>query len=752
MGRRILPFVVVGLLTALSCENERGDVTAPESVARVSILLAVASLERGTSVPVQAQVRGEHGSSLDRAVTWSSSDPAIVTVAPGTTPGTATLTALTTGEATITASTDGLSGSAAVSVTNPRPALLSVNPARVEVGQTSREIELAGTRFVPESAGRWNGSPRPTTFVDATRLIMRLEAADLAAPGGARIDVVSPGPGGGMSAVVDVAIEFPLPAATALSPSSADAGSPAFELIVMGSRFVEGAAVRWDDTAVPTTFVSALELRAQVPAQHVAAGAVAAVTVANPSPGGGASAALPFTVNWAVPSLTGVAPAATLVGGPALTLRVTGTGFGSASVVRLDGAERTTTFVNATTLEAALPASDLAVEGTAQISVFTPEPGGGTSGSLPFRVSALPVIEVNPGSVEFDGTENGPNPAPRSVFIVAAGDGRLTSLTADARYEAGRPAGWLAVSLSSSVSPATLTVTVNAAGLRAGTHRATVRVAAAVAANNPVDIPVELTLVALPPVLSVSPGTVTRLFWQGYGWLYGNPPDTLTVTNTGGGTIAGLAVNIAYINPCSFGWISASLTSTTAPASVILEYNTINMCWSFFPGTHYVDVEITSTTPGVPPAVVPVAATIQPAETPQMTTLPATGITATSAVLRGDLVGQGVYYVGFFITTDTIGGPVEYIIANQGAVHSQTFATAVTGLQSGTRYFYWINASDWGECHCARDGSILSFTTLEPAPAGATAGTSQPPEPASRPTATHAPRNRDRTRPRSPRH
>jgi hypothetical protein len=35
-------------------------------------------------------------------------------------------------------------------------------------------------------------------------------------------------------------------------------------------------------------------------------------------------------------------------------------------------------------------------------------------------------------------------------------------------------------------------------------------------------------------------------------------------------------------------------------------------------------------------------------------------------------------------------------------------------LQPGTRYFFWINASDWGECHCAGNGSILSFTTPDP--------------------------------------
>src|SRR5262245_36219727 len=61
-----------------------------------------------------------------------------------------------------------------------------------------------------------------------------------------------------------------------------------------------------------------------------------------------------------------------------LTLKVIGTGFNAFSVVRWNGASRPTRLISTTRLEATIPASDMAAEGTALVSVQTPAPGGGT--------------------------------------------------------------------------------------------------------------------------------------------------------------------------------------------------------------------------------------------------------------------------------------------------------------------------------------------------------------------------------------
>jgi hypothetical protein len=79
------------------------------------------------------------------------------------------------------------------------------------------------------------------------------------------------------------------------------------------------------------------------------------------------------------PAVSSLSPAATMAGGAGFTLTVNGSSFTNASVVRWNGSNRATTFLSATQLQAAIAAADIAAVGTAQVSVFTPAPGGGTS-------------------------------------------------------------------------------------------------------------------------------------------------------------------------------------------------------------------------------------------------------------------------------------------------------------------------------------------------------------------------------------
>ena len=88
-----------------------------------------------------------------------------------------------------------------------------------------------------------------------------------------------------------------------------------------------------------------------------------------------------------------------MAGGSALTLTVNGSKFLASSVVRWNGASRPTTFVSATQLQASIGAGDIATAGTANVTVFTPAPGGGASTALPFTIRDLPALAVNATSV-----------------------------------------------------------------------------------------------------------------------------------------------------------------------------------------------------------------------------------------------------------------------------------------------------------------------------------------------------------------
>ena len=97
-----------------------------------------------------------------------------------------------------------------------------------------------------------------------------------------------------------------------------------------------------------------------------------------------------------VPALTSTLPLSAPAGAAALALTVNGTGFVGSSIVRWNGADRVTTFVSSTQLRAAISAADLAVAGTAQVSVFNPAPGGGLSPSRPFSiVTSTPTLSVS---------------------------------------------------------------------------------------------------------------------------------------------------------------------------------------------------------------------------------------------------------------------------------------------------------------------------------------------------------------------
>ncbi|HYW41804.1 MAG TPA: IPT/TIG domain-containing protein, partial [Bryobacteraceae bacterium] len=95
--------------------------------------------------------------------------------------------------------------------------------------------------------------------------------------------------------------------------------------------------------------------------------------------------------NNPAPAITSLAPSSATAGGAAFTLTVNGTGFVSgSSVVNWNGSGRPTTYLSATQLQAAITAADIGTVGTAQVTVFNPLPGGGTSGTF-----ALPINPVN---------------------------------------------------------------------------------------------------------------------------------------------------------------------------------------------------------------------------------------------------------------------------------------------------------------------------------------------------------------------
>ena len=189
----------------------------------------------------------------------------------------------------------------------------------------------------------------------------------------------------------------PVPVLTSVSPTAAVAGGAAFTLTANGAGFVSGSAVHWNGAARTTTFVSATQLTAAIPASDIASAGTAQVTVVSPTPGGGTSSPIGFTVDNAVPGnpvpvVTSLSPAKVIAGSAAFELTVNGSAFVTGATVQWNGAPRATTYVGSTMLRAAIAAADVATAGSVQVTVVNPGPGGGTSSPIAFAIDPVTAV------------------------------------------------------------------------------------------------------------------------------------------------------------------------------------------------------------------------------------------------------------------------------------------------------------------------------------------------------------------------
>ncbi|HMY74982.1 MAG TPA: BACON domain-containing carbohydrate-binding protein, partial [Blastocatellia bacterium] len=88
----------------------------------------------------------------------------------------------------------------------------------------------------------------------------------------------------------------PPPTLSSLAPASVAGGGAAFTLSVSGANFVQSSVIQWNGENRPTVFVSGRQLNAQISAGDIAVAGTVKIAVFNPTPGGGRSAELPFSV------------------------------------------------------------------------------------------------------------------------------------------------------------------------------------------------------------------------------------------------------------------------------------------------------------------------------------------------------------------------------------------------------------------------------------------------------------------------
>jgi hypothetical protein len=280
----------------------------------------------------------------------------------------------------------GTSSAISFTVANPTASIQAINPSAAFVGSAALSMTVNGSGFVSGSVVLFNGTALVTTFVSANQVTGQVPASSLGAAGDFPVAVSNPPPGGGVTAPVVFRVQYPAPQSTSLAPSSAGVGAGPTDVVVTGIGFFITSQITFDGAPAATTYQDATHVKATLTAAQLANAGSISVRVVNPAPGGGTSAALAFTVNNGVPSITSLNPASVVAGSPDRTITITGAGFVSTSTASSNGVLVMTTYVSGTTLSAVVPANHLLNPGSVAITVTNPAPGGGTSAAKSLTV------------------------------------------------------------------------------------------------------------------------------------------------------------------------------------------------------------------------------------------------------------------------------------------------------------------------------------------------------------------------------
>ena len=200
-------------------------------------------------------------------------------------------------------------------ITVPVPVISALSPSGAYASTAAFTLRVNGTNFVSTSVVTINGANHTTFEVNSTQLTAAVSAADIANAGTLHVAVFNPpvpnppagqAPGGGSSNVVDMLVTNPVPTISSMSPAAAVINSGnSTAIAVTGVGFVPNSAVLVNGSPRTTGFTNNGSISATLNAGDVASSGVVRIQVMNPSPGGGTSNVLPFTID---PSLAAGLP------------------------------------------------------------------------------------------------------------------------------------------------------------------------------------------------------------------------------------------------------------------------------------------------------------------------------------------------------------------------------------------------------------------------------------------------------------
>ena len=331
------------------------------------------------------------------------------------------------------------------------PTLSAISPATVMAGSPGFTLTATGSNFIKGTQILWNGVAQATTVLSNTQLSATISAAQIANPGTVAIRAMKPDTttSGEMTLTVTGGSGSQTFSLTSINPYTVAAGSAALTLTATGVGFANGDSITLNGAAISTTFDSATQVHATVPATSLAAAGTIQVAVQDASKN--STNQLPFIVTGGTagtpPTLTSLSPNTSYNNVPSVALTANGTGFVSGSVIVWNGTAMQTTFVSSTELTTTIPGTALTMAGTENVFVLNPD--STVSNTLPFTITVNPattptLTNISPtktavGSAGFTLTLNGTNFAPGCVAYFGT-DALPTTVVSDVQLTAQVPA------------------------------------------------------------------------------------------------------------------------------------------------------------------------------------------------------------------------------------------------------------------------------------------------------------------------
>lgn len=285
----------------------------------------------------------------------------------------------------------GHSNALEFSIENPVPSLSALSLNSATAGSPAFDLTLSGANFVQSSVITFGGVQLTPGALSGSQITLNIPVESLLDAGELAVQVTNPGPGGGPSNAMVFTISNPAPTLTSLSPSTAIRLSSDTTLTLTGTGFAHQSTVQLGTSSLTPSAYTPTQITVLIPSGSIAQTSRLAVTVTNPGPGGGKSAALELAVVNPKPHLTNASPTSISTSNTDTTLVLQGTGFNEDTKVTMTSATSGAITLPVDSVEAnaitlIIPSTDVSNAGTLAFVVDNPEPGGGGSETVQVKV------------------------------------------------------------------------------------------------------------------------------------------------------------------------------------------------------------------------------------------------------------------------------------------------------------------------------------------------------------------------------